>query len=200
MTTHGIPRGRVPTIGAWAFAAGVSPTELRRARNWLFAIGILALLAGVAAIAVPAIASVTISLLIGWILILVGIMMAAHLFSGQVPGHRGLYIADTVLTLLVGLYLVIFPLTGTLTLTFMLAAWFFASAALHLYGAWRVRSLPGAGLLAANGALALLLGIFIAADLPSSANWAIGLLVGVNLIFFGIRGLVAGSLLSRALR
>jgi uncharacterized membrane protein HdeD (DUF308 family) len=81
----------------------------------------------------------------------------------------------------------------------MLAAWFFASAALHLYGAWQGRGMPGGALIAVNGVPALILGVLIAADLLSSAGWAIGLLVGVNLIFFGIRALVAAGLLKRAL-
>ena len=48
-----------------------------------------------------------------------------------------------------------------------------------------------------GGALALVLAVLIALDLPSSAEWAIGLIVGVNLIFWGTRTLVAASLLKR---
>jgi uncharacterized membrane protein HdeD (DUF308 family) len=48
-----------------------------------------------------------------------------------------------------------------------------------------------------GGVLAIVLAVLIALDLPSSAEWAIGLIVGVNLIFWGTRALVAASLLKR---
>jgi uncharacterized membrane protein HdeD (DUF308 family) len=46
-----------------------------------------------------------------------------------------------------------------------------------------------------NGLLSCVLGILIAADLPSSANWAIGLLVGIYMIWWGTEALIAASLL-----
>jgi uncharacterized membrane protein HdeD (DUF308 family) len=47
-----------------------------------------------------------------------------------------------------------------------------------------------------GGAISVILGVLIAVNLPSSAGWAIGLLVGINLIFWGVRALVAAGLLS----
>jgi uncharacterized membrane protein HdeD (DUF308 family) len=92
--------------------------------------------------------------------------------------------------------LLVFPLTGTLTLTFFLAAWFLATGVSQLVGWWQTRGEPGSGVLALNGVVGVLLGILIIADLPSSAAWAIGLLVGVNLLFFGLRALVAANVLA----
>ncbi|MGZ4250669.1 MAG: hypothetical protein ACXVUE_20495 [Solirubrobacteraceae bacterium] len=48
---------------------------------------------------------------------------------------------------------------------------------------------------ALNGVLLIVLGFLIADSLPSSAAWAIGLLVGIDLIFWGVRSLVATRLL-----
>ena len=53
------------------------------------------------------------------------------------------------------------------------------------YNSGRERGEAGAGWLAVNGALSLLLGLFILVDFPSSADWAIGLLVGIDFIFTG---------------
>jgi uncharacterized membrane protein HdeD (DUF308 family) len=50
-----------------------------------------------------------------------------------------------------------------------------------------------------NGAMSVILGALIAASLPSSAAWAIGLLVGLNLIFSGVRALIAARVLGRLL-
>jgi uncharacterized membrane protein HdeD (DUF308 family) len=70
-----------------------------------------------------------------------------------------------------GIYILAFPLSGTVTLTFVLAA----------------------------GALSVILGFLIAVELPSSAAWAIGLLVGINLIFWGARALIGARLLKQFL-
>jgi uncharacterized membrane protein HdeD (DUF308 family) len=48
---------------------------------------------------------------------------------------------------------------------------------------------------AISGLLAVIMGFLIAASLPSSAGWAIGLLIGINLIFWGVRALVGARLL-----
>jgi uncharacterized membrane protein HdeD (DUF308 family) len=102
-----------------------------------------------------------------------------------------------VLTLAAGVFLLVAPLTGTLTLTFVLAAWFFALGVTELGAAWATRGVPGAGVAGFNGALSLLLGVLITADLPSSAGWAIGLLVGIILLSWGVRAFMLAVLLRR---
>ena len=103
------------------------------------------------------------------------------------------------LTILAGICLLVFPLTGALTLTFFLCAWFFTTGTLQLVAWWRLRGSPGAVMLGLNGITSLILGLLIALSLPSSAAWAIGLLVGVNLVFFGVRALMAASALKQLL-
>jgi uncharacterized membrane protein HdeD (DUF308 family) len=177
----------------------LSEDDLRRVRRWLIISGILGLIGGIAAIAVPAIASVTIAVFIGWVLVFAGAAMGMRAFAVRARrGEFALRLAEALLTLAAGVCILLFPLTGVLTLTFFLTAWFLASGAVLLYGAWRLRGRRGAGWLALNGGISLLLGILILADLPSSAEWAIGLLVGVNLLFWGIRALVAAWALKQA--
>jgi len=174
-----------------------APREvLRRARTLLIVTGVLSLLAGIAAIVVPAVASVATAMLLPWILLFAGVVMAVNAFAGHLSaGERALRILTAVLTIFVGVYLLVAPLSGTLTLTFMLAAWLLASGAIELVAAWRLRGEPGAALMALSGVAALVLGLLIAVSLPSSAAWAIGLLVGIHLIFWGVRALVlAGAM------
>ena len=185
-----------PALTAW-LDLPLSADDLRKARRWLLASGVLALLAGAAAIVVPIVATLTIALFIGWILVFSGAVMAWHAVTQRGSGRNWSRVAQAVLTLLVGLYLVIFPLDGALTLTLLLVIWFAGTGALDLYGASRLRGVPGAGWLLFNGIVSLVLAVFIAVDLPSSAAWAIGLLVGVNLVFWGTRALVAASILKR---
>jgi uncharacterized membrane protein HdeD (DUF308 family) len=51
---------------------------------------------------------------------------------------------------------------------------------------------PNAGWTIVNGVLAVLIAVMVIANLPSSAAWAIGLLVGIQLLFDGIMMITAG--------
>jgi uncharacterized membrane protein HdeD (DUF308 family) len=109
---------------------------------------------------------------------------------------RGL---EALLTLVAGLYLLIFPLSGTVTLTFVLAVWLCASGLLSLFAASRRRDAPDAAMTAFGGVVSIILGVLIAVSLPGSADWAIGLLVGINLVFWGVRALVGARALKQLL-
>jgi uncharacterized membrane protein HdeD (DUF308 family) len=185
--------------GSWIAGRPRAAEALKRARNWLYATGAVAMLAGALAIIIPAAASVTVAILIGWLLLAVGVFALAHAWSVRAPG-RGLRIFNALLTVIAGLCLIVFPLTGTFTLTFFLAAWFLLTGAMNLAAAITHRDEPGALMLGLHGAVSLLLGVLIIANLPSSADWAIGLLVGVSLIFFAVRCLAAGALINSALK
>jgi uncharacterized membrane protein HdeD (DUF308 family) len=180
---------------SWIGAGLLSGDELRRARTWLQIAGILALISGVVAVAVPVVASVTMAIFVGWTLVFAGIVMASHAFASGAPLRVTLRLLEALLTLLVGIYVVVSPLTGTVTLTFMLAVWFFGTGLLTLLAASRLRGAPGAGVTAFSGTVSIVLGLLIALDLPSSAAWAIGLLVGINLIFLGVRSIIAAQML-----
>jgi uncharacterized membrane protein HdeD (DUF308 family) len=176
----------------------LAPEELRSARRRLIATGILSIIVGLVALAVPAAASVGTAIFIGWVLVFAGTLMTAHSLSRGSAGGVTLGVLNGLLTLLVGLYIVIFPLSGTVTLTFALAVWFFGIGVLEVVAAVRTRGQPMAALFGFSGALSAILGVLIVADLPSSAGWAIGLLVGINLVFWGVRALMLASMLKRA--
>jgi uncharacterized membrane protein HdeD (DUF308 family) len=187
------------TLAAWFADLQMSEHDMRTARTWLLATGGLGILSGAAAIIVPLVATITVTLFIGWVLVFSGAVMTWHAFTRHQPGRDWVRMAQAVLTLLIGLYLVIFPLHGALTLTLLLVTWFAGTGVLELYAAYQLRGMPGAGWLLFNGVVAIVLAVLISVDLPSSAAWAIGLLVGINLIFWGMRALVGASILRRAL-
>jgi uncharacterized membrane protein HdeD (DUF308 family) len=66
---------------------------------------------------------------------------------------------------------------------------------LSLIAAVRRRDAPDMAITAFGGVISLILGVLIAVNLPSSAGWAIGLLVGINLIFWGVRALTGARAL-----
>jgi uncharacterized membrane protein HdeD (DUF308 family) len=81
--------------------------------------------------------------------------------------------------------LALFPLSVIITLTILLAALFLAEGVLEILIAIRIRPFAGWRWLLASGVIAILVGLLIALELPSSADWAIGLLTGINLISGG---------------
>lgn len=185
------PAGASP-VSLRAFLEALPPAEVRRAHRWLIAIGIVALVAGFVAIVVPIAASVTMTLFIGWLLVFWGVLGAVQAIRGPAPrSTKARRTVDAVLAFLVGFYLVVLPLNGTITLTFLLAVWFFATGLMSLWSAWQLRRAGGVAATVVDGALSLILGLLIAVNLPSSAAWAIGLLVGFYMLWWGTGALVA---------
>jgi uncharacterized membrane protein HdeD (DUF308 family) len=156
-------------------------------RSWkaLMVVGVLAILVGCVAILVPAVASVGTAIFIGWLLVVVSGILFAAAFSAHSVGTVAVRIAWALLTFLVGLWLIVEPHNGTLTLTLVLGIYFLLMGITRTAIAFIARGQPNAGLLGLSGLAGLLIGILVLAEFPSSADWAIGLLVGIDLIFAG---------------
>jgi uncharacterized membrane protein HdeD (DUF308 family) len=159
--------------------------SLRRGWKALMAIGILAILIGCVAILVPAVASVGTAIFIGWILVIAGAFLVAGAFAATSIGTVVLRLLWALLTVVVGLWLIVEPHNGTLTLTIVLGIYFLFMGVTRIAVAFAARGQQGAGLVGLSGIAGLLIGILVLAELPSSADWAIGLLVGIDLIFVG---------------
>ncbi len=173
-------------------------TEIKQASKWALVGGILSICAGTVAIIVPAVASVTTAIFIGWILVFAGAVTFVDAFSVKNAGRIAVRLVLAALTVGVGVYLLVEPLRGTYTLTVMLVIWFVAVGILRLVLGLAHLGQPGAGLLVFNGVVSLVLGILIGNNLPSSADWAIGLLVGIELIFAGITAIAVHAALKRS--
>jgi uncharacterized membrane protein HdeD (DUF308 family) len=192
-----VPAGAGP-MPLWAFLTALPPAEIKAARRWLIAIGIVAVITGVIAIVVPIAASVTMTVFVGWLLTFWGVLGAVQAIRGPAPrSAKAARMVNAVLAFLVGLYLLVLPLSGTITLTFLLAVWFFGTGLLTLWSAWQHRRSGGVAVTVVDGVLTLILGLLIAVSLPSSAAWAIGLLVGFYMLWWGSGALVAAFLTRR---
>jgi uncharacterized membrane protein HdeD (DUF308 family) len=157
------------------------------ARSWkaLMAVGMLAIFTGCLAILVPAVASVGTAIFVGWVLTIVGAFLVVGAFAAHSIGTIVLRLLWAFLTVVVGLWLAIEPDNGTLTLTLVLGIYFLFMGATRIGTAFGSRGQQNAGLLGLSGVAGLLVGILVLAEFPSSADWAIGLLVGIDLIFAG---------------
>jgi uncharacterized membrane protein HdeD (DUF308 family) len=157
------------------------------ARTWrlLMLVGVLAIVVGCIAILIPAVASVGTAIFIGWILLVAGGFLFAAAFSAHSIGTVILRLIWALLTMIVGIWLIVEPHNGTLTLTLVLGLYFIFMGVTRIAVAFAARGQQNAGLVGLSGLAGLIVGILILAKFPSSADWAIGLLVGIDLIFAG---------------
>lgn len=172
--------------------------ELRKNQRWLMIAGVLAVIGGAIAIVVPAVASVTVAIFIGWMLVFASIFLFIDAFAVRDIGRVVLHGLLALLALAAGLALLLAPLKGTYTLTVLLVLWFAMTGVVRIGVAVAERGLPGAGLTAFNGVVTLALAVLIGASLPESSDWAIGLLVGIDFLFFGFSAISAATALKRS--
>jgi uncharacterized membrane protein HdeD (DUF308 family) len=149
--------------------------------------GILFVILGLAAIMLPLLASLAITLLLGWMFLISGVAgLIFSFWARQAPGFWW-SLASGVLALGAGIVLLARPLEATLTLTLVVGAFFIAEGvASIMYALDHRRELSERwGWMLAAGLMDLLVAFIIISGLPGSATWAIGLLVGLNLLFGG---------------
>ena len=174
------------------------PPELREslAKSWkmLMTAGIISIVLGAIAIIVPPLASVTITLLVGILLLIGAVAYVAEAISRGTTGHRIWSAIVAVIYVIAGVWLIINPAEGTITLTWVLAIFFLVIGIFRILVGIQARGqVPNAGWTIVNGVLAVVIAILVIANLPSSAAWAIGLLVGIQLLFDGIMMVVAAQ-------
>ena len=160
--------------------------------------GIVLVLLGAAAIVLPPLATLAVTVLLGWLFLLSGVIGLFTTFGmRQAPGFWWSLIS-AVLGIVVGVMLLAMPLTGAFSLTVLLVAFFIIEGvASIMFALDHKRELSGRwGWMLASGVIDLVLALFIFAGLPSTAAWAIGLLVGINMVFGGV-ALIAMALHAR---
>lgn len=159
--------------------------EVKQYRNWFLVLGIIMLVAGIAAIIFPYVASLAVELLLGWILVFSGAAGIVHAF--RMAKWKGFMFSllGALVSLGVGIVLLLYPLTGILTLTLLIAAFFLASGIFRIASAFRLRPFDHWGWLLTGGVLELVLAALIITQWPEAAAWVIGLLLGIDLVFTG---------------
>jgi uncharacterized membrane protein HdeD (DUF308 family) len=167
-------------------------------RKWLILAGALGMIVSLVAFAVPALASVGTSIFIGWILICASFPIAFEAFSQHGLGRKLVRFVIAIAAAAAGLYLLVSPLEGAFTLTVILVLWFIATGIARIAVGLGELGHPGAWLIVLNGVVTLVLGVLIGRELPSSADWAIGLLVGIDLFIFSATTLWAAWALAPA--
>ena len=168
--------------------------------HWKFFLieGIVLLILGAIAVGVPPVATVAVELFIGWLILLSGVLGLVMTFQTRGSPGFGWSLLSALLGIVVGVVLLIWPLSGVLSLTVMLTAFLtLEGVASIMYAlAHRRESSSRWELMLVSGIVDLILAGLILAGLPGTAAWAIGLIVGINLLFGGV-ALIAMALQAR---
>jgi uncharacterized membrane protein HdeD (DUF308 family) len=149
--------------------------------------GIALVILGLLAIALPGLASLAATVVFGWLLLLSGIIgLIATFRARHAPGFWW-SLLSALLGIIAGALLLGWPLQGVFSLTAILIAFLLIEGVLSIfYALEHRRGLSGRwGWMLASGVLDLVLGIILFAGLPGTAVWALGLLIGINMIFGG---------------
>ena len=158
--------------------------------HWKFFMGegIVLLLLGLAAIILPQVASVAVEILIGWLLLMSGIVGLWSSFATRHAPGFAWSLLSAVAAIVAGLVLLLWPLSGVVTLTLVLSAFLCVEGVVSIfYALEHRRELSGRwAMLLFSGVVDLLLAGLILSGLPATAAWAIGVLVGINLVMGGI--------------
>jgi len=154
--------------------------------RWFTGLGAVFLVLGVAAMAFPFVAALSLEIATGFLFIIAGVAQAVHSFS--IPRWAGFFLSLglSALALVVGILMLFYPLAGVVTLTTLVAAFFVVTGTLKTAFALQARPAIGWGLLFTGGLLSLALGLLILFQLSEVYPWVLGLLIGVDFIFTGI--------------
>ena len=163
--------------------------------------GIVLVILGLAAVAIPPVASLAVTILVGWIFLVSGVVGVYTTFAMRgAPGFVWALIS-ALIGIGAGLVLLFWPLSGVFSLTLVLIAFFaIEGVASILFALDHKRELSGRwGLMLASGVLDLVIAGIVFVGLPGTAAWAIGLLVGINMVMGGA-ALIAMAMHARGAR
>ena len=180
-------------------AAAAITNSLRAHWKFFLIEGILLVILGLIAVCIPPLATVTVEILIGWLILLSGVLGLVMTFQTRGAPGFGWSLLSAVVGILVGIALLIWPLSGVISLTLMLSVFLALEGIASIMYALAHRREKSSRwqMMLISGVVDLILAGVILAGLPGTAAWAIGLIVGINLFFGGV-ALIAIALQARS--
>ena len=156
-------------------------------------LGIITIIMGVIAILVPVATGLSVVLFVGMLVLAGGLLRMFWAFKSDSVGQGLMTFAIGGLTCLCGLFLVINPQFLSGFMTILLVAYLIIDSAVEMTAAFRLRPQEGWGWMMTGGVFSFILGIMLWAQFPVSGALAVGVILGVKLVFVGIIILGVGS-------
>jgi uncharacterized membrane protein HdeD (DUF308 family) len=166
-------------------SATSAATFVKKSVGWSIGLSVLMIVAGILAISSPLAAGIAIDVLVAWLLVFSG---GVHLVFAWYTRSAGGFLWELlvgILYIFIGVYLLMHPVAGLLSLTIALAIYLFVEAVLEFVLGFTLRPQPGSGWLLFDGIITLILAVMIWRTWPSSSAWVIGALVGISMLFSG---------------
>ena len=160
--------------------------------GWSLALGVLLLIAGVAALLYPVVAAVAAALYVGWFALIAGVIAIAIAIKTRAEPEFGWRLLVGVVYLALGSLLVANPIAGAASLALIVGALLAVAGVVEIVLAFRVKPHKGWGWLLANGIVSIGLAILIAIGWPLESLVLIGYLVGFQIIFCGVARIALG--------
>jgi len=171
--------------------AAVRDTIRQRALLFLAQSAVM-VLAGVLALIFPAFASAGILALLGWLLIISGVVQVISLWGATQVPYFWLQLVTLSLEILVGYLLISRPEAGLVAVTFLMLVLFLVSGIARVVFALMIRPIQDWVWVLASGLVAIACAAILFANLPEAATWLLGALLGIELIAIGAaQGLLA---------
>jgi uncharacterized membrane protein HdeD (DUF308 family) len=162
----------------------------RRTHGWSVVWGVLLILFGLLAVALPLASSFGVVLVVGWMLVFSSAVQMLHAFQSNGVGHIVWKILVAVLYVGVGIYFLKNPMLGIAALTLAIGFFFLAEGVMDLAAYFKERKVRGSGWILLDGIVTLILGVMIWQHWPASSIWATGTLVGVSMVMTGVTRLM----------
>ena len=164
----------------------------KKITGWYIAAAVLFIVLGIFEIIEPGVASLGVTLLVGWLLIIGAVGHLIGAFKGGGAKQVIFQLLIAVVYFIGGIYFLTHPIMALGTLTLLLAGVILAEGVLEIISYFRMKGEGASGWVLFNGIVTIFLGCLIWFHWPSSTVWAIGILVGVNLLMTGITRLMFG--------
>ena len=175
----------IPVSAAAAALREAMRETVKRYSLWYLIQGVLLVVAGVLAILSPIVASVAIVFLLGWVLIISGVLQALGLIGASNVPHFWLQLISAVLAILIGVLLLRSPDSGLLVMTMLLIVYFMVEGIAKVIFALTIRPFPNWGWVLASGLVGIILSFILWANMPLTADWVLGLMLGILLVSEG---------------
>lgn len=147
--------------------------------------GVVVVIAGILATLSPLVTGVTVSILLGLLLVIVGLIEVVGAFRGQTLRGEIWHLLLGGISIVAGAGLLSRPITGLLTVTLLVIFYLSAAGVAEIAIGLRLRPERQWVWSAASGLLSFALAFMLWVGFPSSGLWAVGLLVGVHLVVTG---------------
>src|SRR3954465_10463093 len=158
---------------------------VQRYSPWYLVQGVLLIAAGILAIIYPVLSSAAVVVLLGWLLIISGVVQGLSLIGARHVPNFWLQLISVILAVLIGCLFLRDPAQGMATLALLLIVFFMIEGISKVVFALTIRPFPNWGWVLASGLVGIVLALILWATLPVTALWLVGVLLGLQLISVG---------------